>query len=674
MIKLKYLADEKRVIKLEGADYLAPFVVRAQAAENGAESARDVAVSAKDVVVAAKAETQGLRDSAQAAARYFPTQASGEAGSSNGQFFSMPDGAGGLVYRQRTSGGSTIIGQMLTPARLAQEDGAGLIVRKAYGTGAIVRTVDAALSEATRGSVGDYLTAGSPDLFVGIAASFNAQSGTRPFAFPTGNPAYPVGYSGIGRLPMAKGRFPCTPVSFSQSQLGMEVSGHGATATTLAFNLTGAQVAWKQSGYVNVRLRDFTIQNTRGGPYTTDNPEQTVGIELNGGNGGAGMMAIERLTFEGVGTSIAVTGQVDGDKTLYSGVHFGFGPFGWSSVNPQAIGHTFINCAFGNTEAHILYGGSGETRVTAATGNIGNSALRITEGAGNETSGRVVLDGCAYEMHGSGDRLVLDARTAKLSKSAGGAAVTVYLRETRTDGGEVQDWTTRTVVQVGEGDVGSDSVCVDAEGGRMPGLLRIGSSTLGANNNRWRFANMEAGPDPQKSVLSGAGNHALLEFRHIRNVPLDQYIGGQAFTGSLDASEKPYLCAAPGVTNPRHLFSSVNGEAFTGGAIAAAQTRYGLKFELSGFPALCSWTGLGVFITSNTSGSDTLIEWFADSALSTLLGSVVVPGSRLGLSRVKMLPDAVPPNGSKIWGRMSKASMGQNVFGRLVPFYFPYMG
>lgn len=56
--------------------------------------------------------------SASASSRYFVSQAAGEAGSTTGQFFSHPDGAGGLVYRERTAGGSTIIAYAATKAQV----------------------------------------------------------------------------------------------------------------------------------------------------------------------------------------------------------------------------------------------------------------------------------------------------------------------------------------------------------------------------------------------------------------------------------------------------------------------------------------------------------------------------------------------------------------------------
>lgn len=58
--------------------------------------------------------------SSSAAGNYFPSQAAGEAGTTTGQFFSHPDGAGGLVYRERTAGGSVIIGYAATAARVEE--------------------------------------------------------------------------------------------------------------------------------------------------------------------------------------------------------------------------------------------------------------------------------------------------------------------------------------------------------------------------------------------------------------------------------------------------------------------------------------------------------------------------------------------------------------------------
>jgi hypothetical protein len=79
-------------------------------------------------VATLQALTQRAEDaanSAAAASNYYPSLAAGEAATAVGQFFSHPDGVGGLVYRERTAGGSTVIGNALTNVleeRRAEQD------------------------------------------------------------------------------------------------------------------------------------------------------------------------------------------------------------------------------------------------------------------------------------------------------------------------------------------------------------------------------------------------------------------------------------------------------------------------------------------------------------------------------------------------------------------------
>lgn len=88
-------------------------------------------------------------NSATAAGNYFSSQAAGEAGTVSGEFFSHPDGAGGLVYRERTGGGSTIIGYAATKAQvdarvasadLASNSGFTLVKHKRSESGTFGRT------------------------------------------------------------------------------------------------------------------------------------------------------------------------------------------------------------------------------------------------------------------------------------------------------------------------------------------------------------------------------------------------------------------------------------------------------------------------------------------------------------------------------------------------------
>lgn len=115
----------------------------------------DPATAAQVALATASAAAAGLAaSSAVAAGRYFTSQAAGEAGSTTGQFFSHPDGAGGLVYREKTGGGSTIIAYAATTAQVngkvatadlasgAAGKGAGLVMLRKLRPGAQDDTID----------------------------------------------------------------------------------------------------------------------------------------------------------------------------------------------------------------------------------------------------------------------------------------------------------------------------------------------------------------------------------------------------------------------------------------------------------------------------------------------------------------------------------------------------
>lgn len=55
-----------------------------------------------------------IRDGSASGAHYYASQAAGEAATTTGEFFVHPDGVGGLIYRERTSGGSTIVAEGAT--------------------------------------------------------------------------------------------------------------------------------------------------------------------------------------------------------------------------------------------------------------------------------------------------------------------------------------------------------------------------------------------------------------------------------------------------------------------------------------------------------------------------------------------------------------------------------
>lgn len=100
--------DEVVQIRIDGPDLAAPFA-------NEAKDARDAAAGYQEGASLAAA-------TAQAASRYFPSRAAGEAASSVDQLFTTDDG-GDLVAYRRTSGGSVEIARTINPANLAAPNG-----------------------------------------------------------------------------------------------------------------------------------------------------------------------------------------------------------------------------------------------------------------------------------------------------------------------------------------------------------------------------------------------------------------------------------------------------------------------------------------------------------------------------------------------------------------------
>ncbi|MXP42998.1 hypothetical protein [Allopontixanthobacter sediminis] len=118
--------------------------------ENTAEAARQAGIASN------------ASNAAVAAGNYFSSKAEGEAGTAAPDFFSYPDGAGGLIYAERTvdgggdaGGDSVIIAEAATQAQLDQKialsalaapDGANLSGFLQLGTGATPTTVEEELS------------------------------------------------------------------------------------------------------------------------------------------------------------------------------------------------------------------------------------------------------------------------------------------------------------------------------------------------------------------------------------------------------------------------------------------------------------------------------------------------------------------------------------------------
>lgn len=467
---------------------------------------------------------------------------------------------------------------------------------------------------------------------------------------------------GVGRLGVGKGEFTLhATFAPEESQLGFTLSGEAVHATAFTSSGRPAGSAMRFRTYDGLTLEHFRLHNRGNAPGTS------VGIELDG-VGGGGNATLRRLAIDGFGTGVKLTSTVNADKTLYEQVGFG-NEVGWSNgVNRQAICHHFLNCSWGSTLAHRDYGGSGEVLVTQASGDITHACDRILEGAGSDVAGRIVHHACAYEMNPTGDRLVLDAREAVLTKDGGGANVRVVYRDSRFDGGAATDWSNRTVIKVGNGASGSDAVTWGQFGGRLPpGRIRLASSQSGPNNARCRHVDAQTAPPPELLALEGPGNHALVGWTGCDNVPVDQYRGGQSFSGTIEA-EKAHIL-------PRHV-----GRAIVHTGVADGRTdfagRKGKNFTFTGFPAGLTATGLGIYVDANGAG-DTLVEWFSDAAFTALIASRAIPAARRGLAIVARGDDDKfqVTTGGALYVRVTRPALGDaSLEGHLVMFYYPYVG
>lgn len=132
-----------------------------------------VATAASDRAEAARTAAELAAASAVAAGRYFATRVAGEAGSTTGQLFSTNDGAGNVIYYQRTSGGSVEIGRALTPGSLVAPTGSTMIGRfgsvsamlatnaASRGEGLIWQAAEHSYAEAPAGAADQHVTTAS---------------------------------------------------------------------------------------------------------------------------------------------------------------------------------------------------------------------------------------------------------------------------------------------------------------------------------------------------------------------------------------------------------------------------------------------------------------------------------------------------------------------------------
>jgi hypothetical protein len=377
--------------------------------------------------------------------------------------------------------------------------------------------------------------------------------------------------------------------------------------------------------------------------------------------------------LDGFHTAIRVTDTVNADKTLVEQVAFGTAVGFDQGGNKQAIGWTFLNCSANCRTTHFRLSGAGEVLIANYTSEVYGSLIHYPESSGTAGSGRTNYFGnrttvmsTKLEYHGSGPRMLVDARDSRLATDAGGSNCDIVFRETSiAPGTGWPDPASHVIIQVGDDTSGSDAVRIKQEGGTIQGVIRVGSNQQGFLSRRWSFRDAVRAPDPATVQFRGAGNHYLMEWRANENVPLDQYRGGEAFIGSIDA-QKAYLWRH----HARALIS-------TGVASDTYGERRGGQFTIGGFPRKLTVTGLGVFIDRNRNNSDTLVEWFADAQFRTIIGSARIGGNVLGLRPVVMNdPNAWQTlSTGELYVRITKpAANDAGTEGALVIFYFPYLG
>lgn len=528
----------------------------------------------------------------------------------------------------------------------------------------VVRTAESKLREADGYSITDYgATPGTANATPAFLAAFQQGSGTRPYLAADG------GYWGIGSITIPKGYFTfATPISFGQtSQLGMEIGGDAAFASTMAFSLaSGAALALRT--YVNVHMHDLLMKNTSSTPGTS------VAIDLNG-EGGGGNLTLKRLILEGFGTAIRTNGDTpggiptpgNGDKTLVEQCLFSTTTGYDQTRNNQAIGWTFLNCASGCTGATFKLSGAGETAIINHVGDIYGSMIEFPEASGNPGSGnyvgsRTTVMSTKLEYHGAGDRMLIDARKSLASTDSGGSNCDVVLRDVSlASGSSSPNPATHVVIQVGDDARGSDAIRVKQDGGWIEGVIKVGSAQFGPTARRWSFRDATRAPNPATVQFKGPGNHYLMEWRANENVPVDQYRGGQGFIGAIDA-QKAFLW--------RHNGPSLLN---TGVASTWRDGRVGGDFVIGGFPPGTSFTSLAVYLDQTLTDCDLQITQLASDRTTPIGATLSLPvGTKKGLRQVHGVWN-VSDDGN-LYVRVTANAGGYDVRGAIVPFYFPYMG
>lgn len=384
--------------------------------------------------------------------------------------------------------------------------------------------------------------------------------------------------------------------------------------------------------------------------------------------------------FDGFQTGIRNKGDTingvhnpgNGDKALVEQCEFGGATVYDQTRNNQAIGWTFLNCASGSAGATFRLGGAGETAIINQIGDIYGSFIKYPEASGNPGSGnnldvhhlgsRTTVMSTKLEYHGSGDRMLVDARESLLLTDSGGSNCDLVLRDVGYAAGtNVPDTANHVVIQVGDDTKGSDAIRVRQDGGWIQGVIKVGSAQYGANNRRWSFRDAIRAPNPATVQFKGPGNHYLMEWRANENVPVDQYRGGQGFIGAIHA-QKAFLW--------RHDSAFLLN---TGVASTWINGRVGGEFVIGGFPLGGTFTGLGVFLDETLANMDWQVTQLTGVGGAPVGPTLSLPvGTKKGLRQVHGQWNV--SDDGKLYVRVTANRGGFAVRGAIVPFYFPYMG
>lgn len=691
------LTQERKLVQLQGVDTLRPLVAQqtanaartaaaaagAEAAERSAEALRDQAGAARDLAQVASLTAPNV----------FATEAAGRVTVADGQSFWVGSGKDGAqLYRRTDASASVLLDTLPTSARLAQGDGSAMLGFVQRGAGAVVQDTREALRELRLGSITDYGAKwdGVSNSNAAFNSAFKYLSSTRVYAYDVFGVTQ---YKGLGSAFAPKGLYKFTSISFGgTNQVGFGIGGDGTYSTTFDFNLNADENAFNFRNYSFLHLHDLALRNV--GEFAG-----SCAIDLNS-EGGGNNLTLKRIDMTGFETCIRLNGDTvdgvavpgDGDKSLVEQITMG-GRFGFNQTRAgQCYGWVIRSCTSACTEADFMLGGLGSTRIESHIGNPLGAFIKLPEHTGGGGSARdpsrdgngnyfggnypsnvVHVESTKLEYHGDGARMLIDARESVLRADQGGSTADIVLRDVAIASGA--DWPVpaeHVVIQVGNETAGSDGIRVRQVGGWISGIVSLGSDASGAVNGRWSFRDAVKAPDPKLLRLAGGGSHVLLEWRANENVPVDQYRGGQAFTGAIDA-EKAYLWGHRG---PR-LVNTAAGL----GADAQIGARYGGQFALTDFSPGATIKGMAVQI-EKVPGTDTLVEWFAAGGpglwtpeANTLIGSATIPaGAPVGrivpIADLAMVDWHLLTDGA-IYVRLTKPGQAQETFGRLIVFYFP---